>query len=114
MIAAILTTPFVMARWVRHFDARMAHDEQAILRVLAAAEVPLMGGRVAELSGVDLVCRAAIQTGGTRPCGRDVDPPEIRVIHGQTFEVHGLSWYTITDAGRATLTPRVETAPYRS
>ena len=114
VIAAILTTPFVMARWVRRFDARMAHDEQAILRVLAAAEVPLMGGRVAELSGVDLVYVPLSRLEERGLVERDVDPPEIRVIHGQTFEVHGLSWYTITDAGRATLTPRVETAPYRS
>lgn len=111
VVATAMTTLFVLVTWD---ERRSARNERAILRVLAAADVPLMGMKVAELSGVDLVYVPLSRLEERGLVERDVDPPEIRVIYGQTVEVYGMSWYTITDAGRAALTPRVETAPYRS
>lgn len=107
----ILAPPALLLAWVRHDDAR---DDAAVLRALATFPAPMVGSQVARLSGVSTayVTLARLEERGL--VERDVDPPEIRVFYGQMVEVYGMSWYTITDAGRAALTPRVETAPYRS
>ena len=107
----ILGPPALLLAWTVRSAAR---EDAAVLRVLATFPAPMVGPQVARLSGVSTayVTLARLEERGL--VERHVDPPEIRVIYGQTFEVYGLSWYTITDAGRAEVSPRVETAPYRS
>lgn len=111
VFCVFLGPPALLLAWVRRDDA---HEDAVVLRVLAAFPAPMVGSQVARLSGVitAYVTLARLEERGL--VERRVDPPRTETLHGQTIKVYGLSWYTITDAGRAALTPQVETAPYRS
>lgn len=101
IVAAILTAPFVAARALRRKQQR----EEAVLRVLAENSAPLRGAEVSQCVGTwgaygtlaDLEARGLVE--------RIVDPPVTRTVYGKTYLIHGLTWYRLTEAGRAATDP---------